>query len=94
MTALDEGRGGGERGRLSCKQRQRANVGLARSRNAHDLFIHELFATELQLRHREPDGRVEPDKGSDYFLAKHPQPVAARDVQQLVADDGALRVDG
>jgi hypothetical protein len=93
VPAADESHCGPERGRLPREHCQRAYVRLADSGDPNDFFVDQFLATELQLRQREPDGRVEPEETPDRFLDQHPQPVAAGHVQKLMTDHGALRVE-
>src|SRR5439155_9026959 len=51
------------------------------------------LAAQLHLRKRPAHRRMKPEDGPDDLFEKRPDPVAARDVHQLVTNDGTLDVE-
>ena len=70
---------------------QRFEIGAARAGEADGLGVHDLLAAEAETGEKEPDRRMEPEQGADGLFEEREEPVAAAHVEQLMADDGALR---
>jgi hypothetical protein len=63
---------------------------LARARDSHNLLIDNLLSRQMNLVEQPPQGWVEPKHRPDDFVSDGPQPVAAADVDELVARHGDL----
>ena len=78
---------------LSANASKAPQIGLARGGRPDDQFVDNLFTTQVYLPEYPPHRWMEPEGRLYGLFDEHPQPVAARDVQQLVAQHRVLCVD-
>ena len=76
------------------KGQQRVGIAAAGAGRQDAQLVDDLFARRLNAREQDPDARMEPERGTNDFLADRPEPVAPADVPQLVREHGALNGHG
>ena len=79
---------------LTGKRQKGAQVGASRPRQFHGSRVHDFFAAQLDLIQRPAHRRMEPEQRSHELFAEHPDPVSSLDMQQFMAGDRALRLEG
>ena len=76
------------------KSQQRVGIAAAGAGRQDAQLVDDLFARRLNARQQDPDARMEPERGTNDFLADRPEPVAPADMPRLVREHGALNGHG